>query len=50
MSSMVSGLSEDSAGFPSIGTDLYEPSANLAGGAESQQLVNWVNTRTNRTQ
>jgi len=29
MSSMVSGLSEDSAWFPSIGTDLSEPSANL---------------------
>ena len=43
MSSMVSGLSEDSAGFPIIGTDLSEPSANLPGGAESllRLIVHW---------
>ncbi len=29
MSSMVSGLSEDSAGFPIIGSDLSEYSPNL---------------------
>src|SRR5258708_7592592 len=43
MSSMVSGLSEDSAGFPIIGSDLSEYSPNLPQRIIEEFLVNSAN-------